>query len=114
MVYCQSCGTKNSDTEEICINCGKALYAQGYAEMKKGDDCFGERDKAEDECFGVPGGGSVFGLLFGAIIIVAAVSWAFGFDLSIFWNNYIGPLFVGAIGLLIIIGSLIALRKSRR
>ena len=113
MVYCQACGTQNADTNQVCTNCGVALYSEAPSHHKE-DECFGERDKAQDECFGVPGGGSIFGMLMGVIVIIFALAWAFGFDISIFWSQYLGPIVAGFIGLMIVVGSIIGLSRARR
>ncbi len=73
MVYCTKCGTKNPDDAEVCSQCGAALYpgappTRRSERRKEGGECFGRRE--EEECFGIPRGGTVVGLAIGAIIVI--------------------------------------------
>ena len=63
MVYCSKCGTKNEDTTEFCTNCGANLQTGTTATRRY------ERRKAEQECFGLPHGGIIAGLIVGLIIL---------------------------------------------
>ena len=54
----------------------------------------------EDECFGLPGGGSIVGVLIGLAIILVGASELFG------WNIDIGPFAIIAVGVLIVAGVL--------
>lgn len=64
MVYCPKCGTKNEDTAEFCVSCGAALQTGTVASRRH------ERRKAEQECFGLPHGGAIVGIVVGAIILL--------------------------------------------
>jgi uncharacterized membrane protein YvbJ len=63
MVYCTKCGTKNDDTATICTNCGATLRTGTYESRRY------ERRRAEQECFGLPHGGLIVGIIIGAIIV---------------------------------------------
>ncbi len=69
MVYCAKCGSKNEDDVEFCAQCGASLKKPSserrYAARRK---------RPEDECFGLPYGGTIAGLVFGAIIILWGLS----------------------------------------
>ena len=69
-----------------------------------GED-FGRR--AEKECFGLPHGGTIFGLVIGIIIIVVGISSLPGIDLEI-W-----PLIIVIFGLLILGGAIYTLTRKR-
>jgi hypothetical protein len=64
MVYCTKCGAKNPDDGNVCTQCGASLYAEARPTKRR------ERRKHEEECFGIPRGGTVEGLAFGAIILL--------------------------------------------
>ena len=64
MVYCPKCGTKNEDTADFCVKCGASLQTGTVASR------LAERRKAEQECFGLPHGGAIAGIIIGAIILL--------------------------------------------
>lgn len=64
MVYCPKCGTMNDDTAEFCVKCGASLRTGTYESRRN------ERRRAENECFGLPHGGAIVGLVIGAIILI--------------------------------------------
>lgn len=65
MVYCSKCGFKNEDDTEVCSKCGASLQISRIERRRS------RREKrVEDECFGLPHGGGIVGLLFGIIIIL--------------------------------------------
>lgn len=68
---------------------------------------FGKR--AEEECFGLPHGGAVAGIIFGIIILVFGFAWLTGVDI---WAN-IGPFMVILIGLLIVAGAIYGITRRR-
>jgi hypothetical protein len=101
----------------VCRKCGSELYP-GRPEREiehRAETCFGptRREKPVDECFGVPRGGAIFGILLGAIIIVVGLVYffgqAFGWRLSV-WN-VVGPLVVIVIGALILAGAIYGLGR---
>lgn len=116
MVYCVKCGTKNKDDAEVCVKCGAPLRTPKRATTRREDTCFGPRKEKrfEEECFGLPYGGAIFGVVFGAIILVFGVAWiistAIGIEIDV-WR-FIGPALVILIGILIIAG--VAYRFTRR
>ena len=77
------------------------------AKEKRSDGCFGGREQREDECFGLPRGGAIFGLLIGAIIIIFGLQQLFG------WNIEIGPFAIVGVGILIIAGAIYGLTRRR-
>jgi len=62
-LYCPKCGFKNQDEAEFCSKCGANLKNSGSERRTT-------RRQREDECFGLPHGGAIAGLLFGFIIIL--------------------------------------------
>ncbi|MFW9983662.1 MAG: zinc-ribbon domain-containing protein [Candidatus Odinarchaeota archaeon] len=107
MVYCQKCGSENVDTADFCKKCGTALAPwKDFTKRAKGRRV-GER--AEEECFGVTGGGAIFGIIFGVIIIGLGYSLILGITL---WM-LIGPIVALIIGTLIIICALNSVRRKR-
>jgi uncharacterized membrane protein YvbJ len=68
MVYCPKCGTQNEDTAVYCVKCGANLQTGTYASRSY------ERKRMEHECFGLPHGGAIFGLVIGIIIVLWGIS----------------------------------------
>ena len=68
MVYCPKCGTQNEDTAEYCVKCGANLQTGTYASRRD------ERRRMEHECFGLPHGGAIAGLVIGIIILIWGLS----------------------------------------
>jgi uncharacterized membrane protein YvbJ len=68
MVYCPKCGTRNEDTADFCVKCGASLQTGTVASRRY------ERRKAEQECFGLPHGGAIAGIIVGAIILLWGIS----------------------------------------
>ena len=120
MVFCSSCGAKNDDTAEFCVKCGTKLQASNVKSLEerieKGAEEFGKRAEAwgkdfekrtENECFGLPHGGTVFGLLIGILIILFGVTSLAGIDLE-FW-----PAIFIIFGSLIFLGALYSIIHKR-
>jgi len=63
MVYCSKCGTKNEDMALVCVNCGASLETGTHVSRRY------ERRRMEQECFGLPHGGTIVGLAIGVIIV---------------------------------------------
>lgn len=116
MVYCVKCGTKNEDDAEKCVKCGAPIRTMKSSAARRDDNCFGphEERRFEEECFGLPYGGAIVGVIFGIIILILGVAWVLSSILNIpldVWK-FFGPFMVIAIGILIIAG--VAYRFSRR
>ena len=101
MVYCTKCGTKNEEGATICVNCQQPLV-DNYRAMRR------QRRKAEDDCFGLPHGGIIAGLIFGLIIILFGVSSLLNID----FGDYFWPFIIIIFGLLMFVGALY--RYTRR
>ena len=129
MVYCTKCGTTNEEDAKYCTKCGANLgvsreksferRAEEWGEeigrrAEEWGDQFGKR--AEEECFGLPHGGVIVGLIIGAIIIIVGLSWIPGLippevrDVTdpVFW-----PLIVIVFGILVIAGATYGLSRRR-
>ena len=124
VVYCTKCGEKNSEDNKHCVKCGANL--EGFQEkkeerfeksieesaeqfeehMEKWGEDFGK--KAENECFGLPRGGAIFGLLIGIIIIIVGLQQVFG------WEIDFGPFAIIIFGLLVVAGAIYGLTRRRR
>jgi len=95
LVYCSKCGFKNADDAATCAECGASLQISRYERR-------GAR-RVEDECFGLPHGGAIVGLIIGLIIIVWGLTQVPGLlpeNFELWW------LIIIVFGLLIIAGSL--------
>lgn len=110
MVYCTKCGTKNDDEAELCSNCKAPLKAAVLKRSRAQGECFGsnERDNHENECFGLPYGGAIAGIIFGFIIVIIGL--AILSDLPI-WT-YLRPLMIVILGVLIIAGALYGMSRE--
>jgi hypothetical protein len=106
MVYCTKCGTQNEDTALVCVKCGASLETGTYVSRRY------ERRRAEEECFGLPHGGIIFGLFIGVIILL----WGFWEFLNILYpatfpSASIWPLILIIFGLLLVLGALYRLGR---
>ncbi len=116
MVYCTKCGTKNEDGTEFCVKCGAplSLTAAGYAkteQYRRGGDCFGSRERGpREECFGLPHGGAIVGIIFGIFLIIAGLAIYLKIDLG----NLTGPFILVVIGALVIAGAIYGYSRSKR
>lgn len=107
MVTCPKCGAKNPDEARFCVSCGGALFSM-EGERKRGGTCFGQPEKrVEDECFGLPHGGAIAGLIIGIIIILFGLVNIFG------WRVDIGAYIPIIIGILIVAGAIYGLSRRR-
>jgi uncharacterized membrane protein YvbJ len=106
MVYCSKCGTQNLDNAIKCSNCGAPLYTVG--QQYPGSEREHYR-RVEGECFGLPNGGAIFGLVIGIIIILVGIGaflqLTYGITLN-FW-----PLILIIVGVLILLGGLYGRRR---
>jgi hypothetical protein len=98
MTLCVKCGTRNPDDKALCANCGASLVTGKYA-----DD-----PPHRDECFGLPGGNAIPGIIFGLIVVLLGISWLLGLQFwQLFWNVFWGLV-------LIVVGIWIVTKTSRR
>jgi hypothetical protein len=106
MVYCSRCGTQNPDTNTVCSNCGAPLYTVG--QRYPGSDREHYR-RVENECFGLPNGGMIVGIVIGVIIILAGLGLflqtTYGISID-FW-----PFIIIIFGVLIVLGALYRQRR---
>jgi len=119
MVYCVKCGAQNEDDATHCVSCGEPLSvsrreSRGWEEeievwaedIGERAERFGRRMENEfsparaRECFGLPGGTSIIGVLIGLAIILWGASTLMG------WNLDLGPYAIIVFGLLIVAGVL--------
>jgi len=92
MTLCIKCGTKNPDDGVTCKNCGASLKTGKYA----------ADPPHKDECFGLPWGGAIPGIIFGLVILLLGVSWLMGLEFwALFWRLFWGILLI-ALGIWII------------
>jgi len=106
MVYCTKCGTKNEDTALVCVKCGASLETGTYVSRRE------ERRRAEEECFGLPHGGAIAGIVIGVIILLWGF-WEFMHILNptMFPSANIWPIIIIILGLLIVLGALYRLGR---
>ena len=120
MVYCSKCGTKNEESAETCVKCSAKLNVSRAKSLEKtieeGAEEFGKRAEAwgksfgkrpEEECFGLPHGGIIFGLLIGIIIIAVGVTSLAKIPLD-FWS-----LLIIVFGVLVLGGAIYTLTRKR-
>ena len=108
MVTCSKCGKQSEDNAEFCVSCGASL-SQVESERKHGSACFGGSERRMDnECFGLPRGGEIFGLVIGLIIIIVGLQQVFG------WNIDVGPFATIIVGLLFAAGAIYGLTRRKR
>jgi tetrahydromethanopterin S-methyltransferase subunit E len=107
MVYCSKCGTQNDDKAVNCSNCGAPLYTVG--QQYPGSEREHYR-RVENECFGLPNGAMIAGIVFGIIVLLVGLTLFFQITYGINLNFW--PLILVIIGVLIIAGALS--RQSRR
>ena len=102
MVYCTKCGTKNEDDAVVCVNCNEPLLG-GHPLTRQ------ERRRKENECFGLPHGGSIAGLVIGLIIIL----WGVTSVLDIDFGSYLWAVVIVIFGTLMVAGALYSMSRRR-
>jgi len=107
MVYCPKCGTQNEDTADFCVKCGASLQTGTVASRGY------ERRKAEHECFGLPHGGAIAGIVIGAIILLWGVSMLLQQTGVIAQTIDVWWIFVIVIGILIVAGAIYKITRPR-
>ena len=100
MVYCTKCGTKNDDTAKFCVNCREPLMITQAVRT--------ERRRKENECFGLPHGGSIAGLVIGLIIILWGITSVLDVDLG----NYLWAIVIIIFGTLMVAGALYKMKRN--
>lgn len=117
LVYCHKCGTKNPDDAKVCKKCGAKLYPFDKIYEREVKTCFGpEKNREDEECFGLPHGGAIVAVIIGVIIIIAGLSSLLG---NLFhWNvdvwNSVWPLLIILVGILIIAGAVYGLSRKNK
>jgi len=107
MVYCPKCGTQNEDTAEFCIKCGASLQT-GTATSRRY-----ERRKAEQECFGLPHGGAIAGIVIGVIILFWGISMLLQQTGVITQTISFWYIIIIVIGILIVAGAIYKVTRPR-
>jgi len=124
MVYCTKCGKRNADDAKYCEKCGVNLENLPEKSVEKGfeksveewGEQFGERmerwgedfgKRVENDCFGLPKGGAIFGLLLGLIILSVGLQMVFR------WHINFGPFVVVIIGLLFVVSAIYSFTRRR-
>ena len=110
MVYCTKCGTKNDEGASHCTKCGANLEVSREERFERRMEEWGEQfgKRVEKECFGLPHGGAIAGLVFGAIIIIAGLLFAlqeWNVIEEIDWNH-IWPFIIIIFGILVVAGAI--------
>ena len=123
MVYCTRCGFRNLDEAKYCSKCGADLevpqeeswdervekWGEEFGkQMEEWGEDFGKR--VEEECFGLPYGGVIVGILFGLFLIIIGLALFSGLDIG----QRIGPSIAIVIGILIVAGAIYGLTRRRR
>jgi uncharacterized membrane protein YvbJ len=116
MTYCSNCGTKNEEGAQFCVNCGEPLYDTTQRMARRDDTCFGSRGdrrayregRIGEECFGLPYGRAIVGIIFGIIILIFGITWILSLTLNISIDawRFIGPALVIVVAVLIIAGTI--------
>ena len=107
MVYCTKCGARNEDTAVTCVSCGASLQTGTSVSRRY------ERRRAEDECFGLPHGGAIAGLVIGVLILF------WGFIMFAQQTNLITqevniwPIALVIFGVLIVVGAVYGMSRRR-
>jgi hypothetical protein len=118
VVYCTNCGTQNNDDAKYCTNCGRNLAVSLEERVERGVEEWGDGigRQTKDECFGLPHGGVIAGLLIGIIIIIVGLSFVPGLippEIREATEPYFWAIIVIIFGILIVAGALYGLRRRR-
>lgn len=109
MVYCHECGTKNDDDAEYCSKCGSSLKGNGDDPDERHRYRRDYRYRQRNECFGLPYGGLIVGIIFGVLLILFGISSIYGFALM----RYIWPIIIVIVGILIIAGAITSYSRRK-
>lgn len=102
MVYCTKCGANNPDDAKVCAKCGAPLYPTREHEPYR---------RFEEECFGIPWGGTIVALAIGVVIVFGGLIWILQQAGLIPEAVSIWPFAVIILGILIIISAVYGLRR---
>lgn len=102
MGYCQKCGTKNDENAEYCSRCGANLQTGTYVSQKRA------RKKAEQDCFGLPNGGAIAGIIIGLLILLWGSTMLFDIDFP-FWY-----VILIIFGVLMLLGAIYRLSRPKK
>ena len=102
MVVCPKCGTKNEEDAKYCAQCGANLETGAYPSRRY-------KRKREEECFGIPRGGTIVGLAIGVIIVLWGFIWLLQQVNVLPETLEIGPFAAIIFGALILVGALYGL-----
>ena len=107
MVYCPKCGTQNDNAADFCAKCGASLQTGTVSSRRR------ERIRAEQECFGLPHGGAIAGILLGVIILI----WGFSVLLQqmgiIAETLHFWYIIIIAVGILIVAGAIYKITQAK-
>ncbi|MBM4241316.1 MAG: zinc ribbon domain-containing protein [Euryarchaeota archaeon] len=87
----------------ILLHCGADIHPH---EHRRHRHMAYERER--NECFGIPGGGIIVGLIVGIILIIVGLSSIFGIAI----DKYFGAIILVIVGILIIVGAFFGLRRK--
>lgn len=107
MVYCPKCGTKNEDSAAFCVKCGASLQTGTVATR------WAERRRAEQECFGLPHGGAIAGIVIGIIIVIFGVFLVLQQTGVIVGASFPWFLLVIVLGVLMVAGAIYTMSRSK-
>jgi p-aminobenzoyl-glutamate transporter AbgT len=123
LVYCSKCGTKNEEDAVFCVKCGASLT--GPSAWRRGG---GRREKQEKqekqekgeiqrhECFGLPHGGAIVGIIIGIIVILVGILQVPGLipdEILDVTDPFFWPVIVIVFGILIFAGALYQYGRRR-
>jgi len=105
MVHCVKCGTENRDDAKFCIKCGAQLYVTRESEHYR---------RVENECFGLPHGGLIVGIVIGIIILLFGIAEVIKqTNPNVDYSGWIGAFVIIIIGILIIVGAMYRMQRRR-
>ncbi len=108
MVTCTKCGAQNEEDASFCVSCGARIEVR---RERRREGCFEPEERIGHECFGLPYGGAIIGIIIGLFIIISGFATILGLN----FEKYAGSFFVIIIGLLIVAGAIYGiLRRTRR
>ena len=128
-MVCPKCGHQNADSARYCSKCGAGLkekrtedWGQEFGKkMEKWGEDFGKSMEQwgeefgrtiEEECFALPHGGAIIGIIIGAFIVIIGASLALGLDFEV-WGRMFGTGILILIGLIIVISAIYGLTRKR-